>query len=427
MQVTKTIKSPTELTLYVSANAPELEPIKGHVLSHFAKNVKVPGFRAGKAPMNMVEKHVNQQAMLDEFIEHALNELYGRALDEQKLHPVAQPKVELKKFVPYTSLEFEAQIETIGEVKLPDYKKIKIAKTPVSVSAKDVNNVIDSLKQRAAQRNQVDRAAKSGDEVLIDFFGRDSKDQPVNGSEGKDYPLILGSNAFIPGFEDYLLGAKAGDNKEFGITFPGDYSVKALQGKKVTFTVDVKRVSEIVDPTVDDEFAGKIGPFKTVAELKADIKKQLGVEKQTQAERDYENELVKKITDSSSVQIPDVLIEQQITSLEEEEKRNLAYRGQTWQEHLKEEGLTEAEHRNRHQGEAEQRVKAGLVLSEISEIEKIDVTPQELEIRLQLLKSQHQDPAMLEELNNPDNRRNIAARLLTEKTIVKLVEYASKG
>lgn len=423
MQVTKTVKSPTELTLTISASAIELEPIKKHVLGHFAKTVKVPGFRAGKAPMNIVEKHVNQQAMLDEFIDHALNELYGRALDEQKLHPVAQPKVQLKKFVPYANLEFEAQIETIGEVKLPDYKKIKLAKSSVSVSAKDVNDVIDSLKKRAAERKQIDRAAKPGNEVLIDFSGRDNKDQPVNGSEGKDYPLILGSNAFIPGFEDHLLGAKADETKEFKITFPGDYGVKALQGKKVTFTVDVKKVSEIIEPAVDDKFAGKVGPFKTVAELKADIKKQLGVEKQTQADRDYENELVKKIAEGSSVQIPEVLVEQQISSLEEDEKRNLAYRGQTWQEHLKEEGVSEAEHRARHRGEAKQRVKAGLVLSEISEIEKIDVTPEEIEIRLQQLKTQHQDPAMLEELNNPDNRRNVAARLLTEKTITILVSY----
>ncbi|MBI5906769.1 trigger factor [Candidatus Saccharibacteria bacterium] len=425
MQVTKTVKSPTELTLHVSAGAAELEPIKQHVLGHFVKTVKVPGFRAGKAPMNMVEKHVSQQAMLDEFMDHALNELYGRALDEQKLHPVAQPKVELKKFVPYTNLEFEVQIETIGEVKLPDYKKIKLTKTPVSVSAKDVNDVVESLKKRAAERKPTERAAKTGDEVMIDFSGRDDKDQPVSGSEGKDYPLVLGSNAFIPGFEDHLLGAKAGDNKEFGITFPKDYGAKALQGKKVTFSVDVKKVSEIVEPTVDDKFAGKVGPFKTVAELKGDIKKQLGVEKRTQADRDYENELVKKIADGSSVQIPEVLIEQQITSLEEDEKRNLAYRGQTWQEHLKEEGITEAEHRSRHRDEAKQRVKAGLVLSKISEIEKIDVTPEEVEIRLQQLKTQYQDPAMLEELSNPENRRNIAARLLTEKTIKKLVEYCS--
>lgn len=426
MQVTKSTKDPTKATLSISATAIDLEPIKKHVLGHFVKTVKVPGFRAGKAPAAMVEKHVSQQAMIDEFLEHAINDLYSKALEEQKLRPANQPKVQLKKFVPYTNLEFEVEVEMIGEIKLPDYKKVKLEKKPATVTAKDVDDVIKNLAQRAAERKEVSSAAKNGDEVLIDFFGRDDKDQPVSGADGKDYPLVLGSNAFIPGFEGHLVGIKAGEVKEFTITFPADYGVKALQRKKITFTVTAKSVSEIVEPKIDDGFAAKVGPFKTVAELKTDIKKQLNNERRMQAERDYENELIKKIADGSSVQIPESMIVQQNLSMEEEEKRNLAYRGQTWQEHLKEEGVTEEQHRERHRPEAEQRVKAGLVLSEISEIEKIEVTPEELEIRLQILKGQYQDPKMLEELNDPDNRRNIAARLLTEKTVAKLVEYSFK-
>ncbi len=141
MNVAKEVKSPTKVVLSVSAAAAELEPIKRHVLSHFSKDVKVPGFRAGKAPAHLIEQSVNQKALLDEFMEHALNDLYGRAIDSEKLRPAAAPKVELKKFVPYTLLEFEAEIEIIGQIKLPDYKAIKLASRRVNVTVKDVADV----------------------------------------------------------------------------------------------------------------------------------------------------------------------------------------------------------------------------------------------------------------------------------------------
>jgi trigger factor len=181
------------------------------------------------------------------------------------------------------------------------------------------------------------------------------------------------------------------------------------------------------EPKVDDDFAATVGPFKTVADLKADIKKQIKSEKQSQAERNYENQLISKIADKSQVEIPETLIEDQIKFMEEDERRNLTYRGLTWQEHLDQEGIKEEQHRQRQRPDAEARVKAGLVLSEISKLENIQVTPEELEIRLQILKGQYQDPQMQAELDKPENRRDIASRLLSEKTVQKLVDYASKA
>jgi trigger factor len=223
-----------------------------------------------------------------------------------------------------------------------------------------------------------------------------------------------------------MVGLKAGDNKEFNITFPNDYAVAALKNQKISFKVQIKKVNELTEPKLDDELAAKLGPFKNLAELKKDIKRQLHSERQAEADRQYESELIQKISDKSIMQIPLKLIDEQLERLEEEEKRNLAYRGQTWQEHLKTEGVNEEQHRDRHRPEAEARVKAGLVLSEIAEREKLDIQPEELEIRLQMLKGQYADPAMQAELDKPENRQDIAARLLTEKTIAKLVSYASK-
>ncbi len=424
MTITKTDKSPTQVHLKVAADQQDLTPIKNHVLGHFAGKVKVPGFREGTAPTALLEKHIDQRALADEFIEHALNSLYGRVIDQEKLRPASKPEVHLKKFVPFTNLEFEADLSVIGPIKLADYKKIKIAKKTPEVTAADVNGVIKSLQSRAAKRIPVERVAKVGDEAVIDFKGKDKDGQPIAGADGKDYPLLLGSGTFIPGFEENLLGVKAGDKKEFTITFPSDYAAKGLQNKKVTFNVDVKSVSEVEEPKVDDSFAASVGPFKTVAELKADIKKQLKVEKQQQVDRAFENELIGKISDKSELDIPKSLVDEQIEQGEEDEKRDLMHRGQTWQEHLDAEGVTAEEHFERKRPEAQQRVKAGLVLSEVAEKENIFVTPQELEIRIQLLKGQYQDPQMQAELDKPENQRDIAARLMTEKTVQKLIDYA---
>jgi trigger factor len=426
MQVTKTDNSLTNVTLLIAGETDELLKIKRHVLSHFTRQVKVPGFRAGKAPLHLVEKNTNPQRLNDEFIEHSLNELFQKAVGAHKLRPVGQPQITVKKFVPYAQLEFEATFDVVGEVKLANYKAIKLPKPTVEVNAKDVDDVIENLRKQAAERIDVEHPAKIGDEVWIDFSGTDDKNEPVAGADGKNYPLILGSKTFIPGFEENLVGVKPQDENEFTVTFPADYGVSALANKKVKFSVKVNKVQEVVLPKVDDEFVKKVGPFDGLASLKADIKKQVKSEKQNQADRNYENELIKKMADKSSIQIPESLIDNQISRMEEEEKQNLTYRGLTWQEHLAQEGITEQEHRDRQRPDAEARVKAGLVLSEIADQEGIDVMPDELEIRMQMLKGQYQDPQMLAQLDKPEARQDIAARMLTEKTILKLVDYASK-
>jgi trigger factor len=426
MHVDKEQKTPNKAHLVITATAEDLEPIKRHVLGHFKKSVRVAGFRAGKAPLSLVEKNVDQRALNDEFLEHAVNDIYRKALEQQKLRPVAAPKIELKKFVPYTTLEFHAELETIGDIKLADYKSIKPAKIPVNVAAKDVAEIIANLQKRMAERMEAKRAAKIGDEVILDFAGRDEDDKPINGADGKDYPLILGSNSFIPGFEEEVVGMKAGEKKDFAITFPKNYGTVALQNKKVTFNVTAKKVQELNEPKADDKFAKKAGPFKTLAELKADIKTQLKAEREREAQTNYENQLIQQVVEKSTVEIPEVLIDEQIQRMEDEEKRNLVYRSQTWQEHLDAEGVTEEEHRARQKPDAELRVKAGLVLSEIAEKEQLGVEPEELDIRIQMLKGQYKDPTMQLELDKPQNQQEVAAQLLTEKTVAKLVDYASK-
>lgn len=426
MQVHKTQLTPTTVKLTIEADQLLLEDVKAQVLSKLARDVKLQGFRKGKAPMALIEKSLDQATYQSEFIDTALNRMYGEALADQKIRPVAQPKVSITKFVPFTTLEFEAEVESIGAVKLPDYTKVKLAKKPVKIEDKDVDAVLENLRIRMAEKQETDRASKDGDEVWIDFEGRDAKTgEPIQGADGKDYPLLLGSNTFIPGFEPNLVGLKPGEEKEFTLTFPKEYGVKALQGREVTFKTKVTKVKEVVKPKVDDDFASKVGPFKTAAELKSDVKKQVTLEREQQNDRDYESELLSQITEKSDVAVPKALVDEEIMRLEREERQNVAYRGQTWQEHLAEEGVTEEEHREKNRPGAEMRVRAGLVLAEIAEKEQIDVSREELQARIAQMKTQYTDAAMQAELDKPENQREIASRIMSEKTINRLVGFAS--
>lgn len=418
--------APTKAQLTISVDQETLNKVKTEVLTHLAKDhVKIQGFRSGKAPLSLVEKNVDQQLLQSEFLDSVLNRVYGQALDEHKLRPVDQPDVKLTKFVPFTTLEFTAEVEVVGDIQLPDYKKVKVAKNKVSVTAKDVDDVIKNLQARIAEKKDVDRAAKDGDEVVIDFSGTDAAtSEPINGADGKAYPLLLGSNNFIPGFETNLVDMKSGEEKVFTLTFPKDYGVAALQGRKVTFEVKVDKVQELSQPKVDDQFAAKVGPFKTLDELKADIKTQVTAEREGQAERDFQNEVLAQIANKTQAEIPKVLVENEIDRMEAEERQNLVYRGQTWEEHLTLEGVTNEEHREKQRDLATERVKSGLMLAEIAEIEGVTVTDKEVETQLAVLKKQYSDAGMQSELDKPETRREIASRIVSEKTIAKLSDYA---
>jgi trigger factor len=428
MTTTKENVNETTIKLTIVGEKAELTKIKEHVLNEVAQNSRatIPGFRKGKVPIALLEKQLDPEIVQAEFLEHAVNDLYIKAADQEKLRVASQPKVEVKKFVPYDTLEFEAEVEVIGDIKLPDYKKVNVEKKKTSVTATDVNDVLKQLTLRASEKKEVTRPSKDGDEIVIDFKGIDAKTKdPIAGADGKEYPLTIGSNTFIPGFEPELIGLSEGEEKSFDITFPKDYGVKNLQNKKVTFTVKVHKVNGVTEPKLDDAFAKTVGPFKTLDELKADIKKQLTLEREQEAERDYENELITKIAENTKVAIPASVIDDQVERLEQEEKQNLIYRGQTWEEHLEAEGLTEEEHREKNREPAELRVKAGLVLAEIAEKENIVIEPDELEHQVSHLKEQYSDSQMQQQLDSPEGRRDIVSRMLSQKTISRVKELNS--
>lgn len=425
LKITRTDESKTEISLTILVDDETLAIAKKHAVEKLGKNVKITGFREGNAPASLVEKAIDPSALAEEFLNEAINHAYPDAVRAEKINPIAQPRVEVLKFVPFTMVEFKATISVLGEIKLANYKKLGVQKSVTAVTKKDIEKVIENMQTQLAARKDVERAAKNGDQAWINFDGKDAKGEPVNGAKGDNYPLVLGSNTFIPGFEDHVIGMKAGDDKEFTITFPKDYGVKALQSKKVTFKVEVVKVQEIEKPAVDKAFVEKVAPgIETVEQLHDDIKKQLQVEAASNDNRAYENAIVAELVAKSEVDLPQELIDEQAQNVLRDLQQNILYRGQTMKEYLESVGMTEEEqHEKEILPEAKRRLKAGILLSEIAEKEAISVSPEELQDRVAVLKERYaSDVEMQKQLNDPNAQRELGAQLLTEKTLKRIVE-----
>lgn len=412
----------------LSADEAVLSPIKQKLLKHLQPSVSAPGFRKGKVPLAKVEAQLDENMFQSQFLDEALNALFDEVVRENQLRPVGQPKVEIKKFVPFSILDFSITVEVVGKIKLGDYKKFKLKPEAVSVSTKDIDDVMKSLQKRMAEKKEVDRAAKEGDEVVIDFSGKDAKGEDVAGATGKDYPLAIGSDTFIKGFEPQIVGMKKDETKTFDVVFPKDYAHKPLANKKVSFTVTVTAVKEVIEPKVDDKLAADAGPFKTVKELEQDIERQLSDKKAQDADGIFKDKLLQKLVESSTIPIPSSLLNDQTQIQLDEFKQNLTYRGMTIEDYLTQAGVTEEELvETELRPQAERKVKVGLALSEVAHDEQINVSEEEVAIRKQLMKGQYTDPQMQAQLDSPEADRDIASRILTEKSIDKLVEYASKS
>lgn len=417
--------NPTKVKLLVTADPEDILAAKKQAISKLSVNIKVPGFRAGKAPWHLAEKYLDANLLGQETLESAINVVYTKAIINEQLRPVNNPKINVKIFVPDEQLVVEAEVDVIGKVNLSNYKGLNIPKENIKISTKEISDVIDRLRNQLATKTKVTRPARDGDELIIDFFGSDTKTkESIAGADGKAYPLVLGSKTFIPGFEDNLIGAEIDQVKDFNLTFPTDYGVEFLKNKKVNFKVTIRSISEPSLPKLDESFVKLVGPFSNLEELKADIKKELSANKQNEALSKQQNKIVKAIVASSKVGIPESLLTEEQSRIEREQRQNAAYKGATWNEYLTSQGIDEAQFNISSKQQAESQIKIGLILGEIASKEKITVSKQDLEVKLEELKLQYStDPKMQAEIAQPQNQQDIKNRLLVEKTVNQLVVF----
>ena len=413
--------SDTQVLVSVTASEQDLLDAKATALKHLSREIKIPGFRKGKVPAHVAEKHLDSNMLGMEVTEHAVNTTLTEVVTVENIRVLDQPKIELKKFVPYTELEFDATIDIIPAVKLGNYKKLKVKKSVKNVEQSDVDEVLERVKQNFAEKKEVTRAAELTDEVTIDFVGK--KDgEAFDGGTSEDYALVLGSNSFIPGFEEAIVGHKAGDTFDVPLIFPKDYHAENLKGQKVVFEVTIKKVNEVTSPEMTDELAKKVGPFESVKDLTDDIRRELASQNERVADNEYKDALIEALIKSSHVPVPDILVDDQMKSVEQDAKQNLMYRGMTPDEYIAQKGYAdEAEwYEKEFKDVATKRVQAGLVLAELSKVENIEVTKEELDARHAEMLAQY--PNMKEQLDTPEARGDIVNRLVTEKTLNRLVE-----
>ncbi len=425
MKTTVKQLSDTKVVLTIILDKQELADAEQVALTKLSKTVKAPGFRAGKVPASVAAKHVDPNALTQQTLDDALSKAVSKAFTEENIQALDRPQVDIKKFVPGQELEFVAEAEIFPKVTLGDYKKLGVKKTVGVVKPADVDDVIDRMRQGFAERKDVERAAKDGDEVVIDFVGK--KDGVAfEGGTAEDYKIVLGSNQFIPGFEEGVVGHKPGEQFDLDLSFPADYHAADLASAKVTFTTTLKAIKDVVLPEVNDELAAKAGPFTTVAELKADIKRELTVGREREALDKLKDELVGKLVEVSTVPVPEILVTDQSQSIEQDMTQNLAYQGMSLDMYLTSKKLTKDEWvATEVKTAAENRVKAGLVLSELSKVEKITATNEELAEKIRQYQEQYGNKSG-QDFTTPELQRDIANRLLTDKTIDRLVELNSK-
>lgn len=422
MKTTTKKISDTRVEVKVTLDSADLKTAREQALARLAANLKVQGFRKGKAPASLVEKNVDPNEITNATLDIAVRTTMPSAFEKEKQNPIAIENVNVTKYVPDDTVEYTATADILPDVKLGDYKKLKAKMDKTEASAKDVQEILDNIVNAYAEKVVAKKAAELGDEVIIDFVGK--KDgEPFNGGSAKDHHLTLGSGQFIPGFEDGIVGHSAGDKFDLDITFPKDYPEKTLAGQPTVFEVLVKQVNEIKKPALDSELAKKCGNFETIDDLKADIKHNLEIQNQHRAIEKYREDLAAELVKASKVSAPEILVRDQLRFIKDDMTRNAASHGMTFEQYLERAGQTAEEWEKEARKIAEARVKSSLILQILARDEKITASDEEVDAKVNELRDVYQRSAeALKNLKKPEVRQDIRNRLIIDKTLDFIVE-----
>ena len=366
----------SRVALTIETSAEEFEAAVNKAYLKMRGKINVPGFRVGKAPRKIIEKMYGAEVFYEEAVNIILPDAYEAAVKEQKLEVVGYPQVELESCTK-DGVVFKCTVAVYPEVKLGQYKGLEAPKAEVKVAAADVNARLKEMADRNSRLVSVERAVKKGDTADIDFEGFDNG-VAFDGGKGENFDLEIGSGSFVPGFEEQLIGMKAGEEKDIDITFPENYTPE-LAGKPVVFHVKVNEVKVKEVPAIDDEFAKDVSEFDTLKDLKADIKKKMTAERTEAAQRAFEDVLMAKVAEGVEADIPQEMVELQAERMMEQFKQQLASQGIPFDQYLKMTGTTEADFRQQAEGPASEQVKMDLAVEAIIKAEGLEASDEDVE------------------------------------------------
>ena len=366
----------SRVALTIETSAEEFEAAVNKAYLKMRGKINVPGFRVGKAPRKIIEKMYGAEVFYEEAVNIILPDAYEAAVKEQGLETVGYPQVELESCTK-DGVVFKCTVAVYPEVKLGQYKGLEAPKAEVKVAAADVNARLKEMADRNSRLVSVERAVKKGDTADIDFEGFDNG-VAFDGGKGENFDLEIGSGSFVPGFEEQLIGMKAGEEKDIDITFPENYTPE-LAGKPVVFHVKVNEVKVKEVPALDDEFAKDVSEFDTLKDLKADIKKKMTAERTEAAQRAFEDVLMAKVAEGVEADIPQEMVELQAERMMEQFKQQLASQGIPFDQYLKMTGTTEADFRQQAEGPASEQVKMDLAVEAIIKAEGLEASDEDVE------------------------------------------------
>ena len=376
LQVEKMEKNMAKLTIEVAAE--DLEKAMQNAYQKAKGRISIPGFRKGKAPRKMIEQMYGKGVFLEDAVNALIPEHYSKALAECEFEIVSQPTIDITQAEPGKAFIFTAEVATKPEVTLGDYKGVEVPKTEITVTDEDVDAEIKKEQEKNSRTiNVEDRGAQLQDVVTIDFEG--SVDGvPFDGGQATEYPLTLGSNTFIPGFEDQLVGAKVGDDVDVKVTFPEEYQAKELAGKEAIFKCAVKKIEAKELPELDDDFAKDVSEFDTLAEYKEHIKTNLVERKENEAKRAKEDAAVDKAIENAQMDIPEAMLMTQCRQMLDDFSRRMQSQGLSMDQYFQFTGMTADKMMEDMKPQALKRIQTRLVLEKVAEVENIQPTEEEV-------------------------------------------------
>mgnify|MGYP002647457894 FL=1 len=423
LQVENLEKNMAKLTIEVSAE--ELEKaIQGAYLKQKNK-ISVPGFRKGKVPRQMIEKMYGAEIFYDDAANALIPEAYSNAYDESGLEIVSQPKVEVVQLEKGKPFIFTAEVAVKPEVTLGEYKGLEVDKVSNRVTAKEVEEEIKKEQEKNARTIEVeDRAVQDGDEVVLDFEGF-VDGVAFEGGKGTDYPLTIGSNSFIPGFEEQLVGAEIGVEKEVNVTFPENYHANDLAGKAAVFKCTVKAIKVKELPELDDEFAKDVSEFDTLDAYKADIEKKLKERKEAVAKREREDKAVDAVIENAQMDIPEAMIQGQIQQLMQDFIRRMQAQGLSIDQYYQFTGLDNAKIQEQMRPQALKRIQSRLVLEKIAETENIQISDEKFEEELKAMADMYKmEVEKLKEVMGDYEKEQIKKDMAVQEAVTLVAESA---
>ena len=414
-----------EVKLTFNIEAEKFEEAMKKVYSKTAKYFNIPGFRKGKAPMQLVERQYGSAIFYEDAFNELVPDIYDEAIKENKIEAVSRPSIDIVQMEKGKELIFTATVDTKPEVKLGKYKGIEIKKIEYNTTDKDIEHELGHMAERNARLITIeDRAVEKGDITTIDFEGS-IDGVKFDGGTAENHELEIGSNTFIPGFEDQIIGMKIDEVKDVKVKFPDDYFSKDLAGKDAVFKVTLHGIKKKELPKIDDEFAKDVSEFDTLDELKNSIKERLDTDNERKAKYEIEEEAIKTVCDNTKIDIPNGMVELEIDNMMKDMETRLSYQGLNLNQYMQMLGKTEADVRGEFKEQAERQIKSRLVLEAVVNAEKLEAEESEVTDKVKEMASQYgrKEEELLE---NEQLKEYIAENLKTEKAIDFIVKNAKK-